>query len=116
MTGLFPAVVFSLALIYCGVKTEPSETCQLAGKGRRGLGQRCCPHLPVWVGKGILGLLFREKKKCTPATEVHLIQNSLPCLYCVQAVSAATPFLALEADQDEAVKPVSIGVTHAISI
>lgn len=37
-------------------------------------------------------------KKCTPPTEVHLIQHNLTCLYCVQAVSAAAPLLALEGD------------------
>lgn len=59
--GTFPCCRVSLALIYFGVKTDPNEIRHLAGKGRRGLGQRCSPHLPMWVGKGILGLLFRWK-------------------------------------------------------
>lgn len=54
MTGLFPAVVFSSALICFGVATEPSETHQPAGNRRRGL-----DHLSVWVGKDILCLLLR---------------------------------------------------------
>jgi len=107
MTGLFPAVVFSLALISFGVKTESKETRQLAEKGRRGLGQWCCPHLPVWVGKGILGLLFRWKQR-------FISFSTLTCPYCVQTLLTAMHFLALEGDQAEVVKTLSIGVTHAI--
>lgn len=57
-----------------------------------------------------------QMKKCIPSAEVHLTQHNLTCLYCVQAVSAAGPFLALEGYQAEVVQTPSIGATQAISI
>lgn len=113
MTGPSLVVLFPLALICFGVKTEPSGTRQAAVK-RRGLGQRCCPHLPVWTEQGILGLVLRRKS--TPPTEAHLIQHHLTYLYCVQAGSAAAPFLALKGDQAAVVQTLSVGAAHAIRI
>lgn len=109
--GLSPAVVFPLALSHFDVKTEPNGARQTAIK-RRGFGRQCCPHLPVGVEQGILGLVFR--RKFTPPTESRLIQHHLAYLYCVPAVSAAAPFLVLKGDQAQVVQTLSVGATHAI--
>lgn len=108
----FPTVVFSLALIYFGVKTEPNETHHLSGEKKKEV------RSTVLLSASCIGWqrqfeAFLQVTKCTPPTEVHLIQHNLTCPCCAQAASA---FYALEGDQAGVVPTLSSTAIHAISI
>lgn len=96
VTGLFPAVVFSLALIYFCVKTEPNDTCQPAEKDSSVLTFSNGLRKAFWV-------FSPDGRVCSfDSSFSQSVQTCLPVLH--SSCFSNKPLLTLEEDQVKAVE------------